>query len=37
LWLRHIMRCQLTSGLMTGALARGAVRMNHLSFRKRRE
>jgi hypothetical protein len=30
------MGCQLTSRLMIGLLACGALRMNHLSFRKRR-
>jgi hypothetical protein len=34
LW--HILRCQLTNRMMTGTLACGAARMNHLSFRKRR-
>jgi hypothetical protein len=31
-----LLRCQLTSGLMTGAIVRHAARTNHLSFRKRR-
>jgi hypothetical protein len=32
----HILRCQLTSGLTTGALAGSTTRVNHLNFENRR-